>query len=330
MSARPQSQCTPTCARYRSPMSAAAEADGTTGRPSCEAFPAGIPEEIWENRFDHRKPYAGDHGLRWASLDDQAFPTYALNVAPESSSSMTAAGDATQTGAMIALVPNAETAARLTIAGGEAVEDLHLTLLYLGDAVAIDEPTRAAILDWAKATAPRWDYVEASIFGVAALNPDGDEPCMVALASGVDLAEFQQTALSDVTEMTALPEQYEPFLAHVTLAYVADAGALSAAVGAALSEGDRMVGPAIFDRLRVAFAGEATDFPFAGVEQPEPEDEDVEPEDVPAEPADGADAVVAAGDELTALDPPLREEFDGCLRCFGPAHAGPCSMTRFL
>jgi len=30
---------------------------------ACDAFPAGIPASIIENRRDHRKPYPGDRGI---------------------------------------------------------------------------------------------------------------------------------------------------------------------------------------------------------------------------------------------------------------------------
>ena len=39
------------------------------GEPvTCRAFPAGIPEDIFLNGFDHRKPYPGDHGIRFEQI----------------------------------------------------------------------------------------------------------------------------------------------------------------------------------------------------------------------------------------------------------------------
>lgn len=36
-------------------------------KDSCPGFPAGIPEDIWANRHDHREVYPGDNGYRFES-----------------------------------------------------------------------------------------------------------------------------------------------------------------------------------------------------------------------------------------------------------------------
>ena len=33
--------------------------------PRCDAFPNGVPDEIYFDCGDHRKPFAGDNGIRF-------------------------------------------------------------------------------------------------------------------------------------------------------------------------------------------------------------------------------------------------------------------------
>jgi hypothetical protein len=43
-------------------------AKSRSARPTCAAFPGGIPTEIQPGGFDHRKPYPGDHGIRFEPI----------------------------------------------------------------------------------------------------------------------------------------------------------------------------------------------------------------------------------------------------------------------
>lgn len=33
--------------------------------PKCNAFPKGIPDEIWQGKNNHRSPYPGDNGIQF-------------------------------------------------------------------------------------------------------------------------------------------------------------------------------------------------------------------------------------------------------------------------
>ncbi len=35
------------------------------GKNVCDAFPNGIPKEIYRGRNDHREPFEGDNGIKW-------------------------------------------------------------------------------------------------------------------------------------------------------------------------------------------------------------------------------------------------------------------------
>ena len=37
--------------------------EGRYNKLCCEAFPDGIPEDIYHSRYDHRKPFKGDSGI---------------------------------------------------------------------------------------------------------------------------------------------------------------------------------------------------------------------------------------------------------------------------
>jgi hypothetical protein len=38
---------------------------GPTPNPHCRAFRVAIPDKILSNRHDHKRPFPGDHGIRF-------------------------------------------------------------------------------------------------------------------------------------------------------------------------------------------------------------------------------------------------------------------------
>lgn len=175
------------------------------------------------------------------------------------------------TGAMIALVPSPVDAERLAdpMAGfSEPPEALHLTLLYLGESVDIPGPVASSILTGADAAAGMLPTLLAEAFGAGVWNPQGD-PSLVLSVGGDGLRGAHQAALDIVAMAMAdaleadpanptswqLPEQHEPWVAHVCLSYADDPAKL-------IDEALARLGPLTFDRLRVAVGGRAHDFPL--------------------------------------------------------------------
>lgn len=337
MSARAESQCAPSCARYRSPFSP--ENAAGLQRPFCAAFPDGIPSDIWENRFDHRQPHEGDHGLQWVSLDGRRFPTTAFGpgiLGTVDDRAIVAAANVID-GAMVALVPTAADATRLAVEGGEPVDQLHLTVAFLGDASALDEGEVQALRDWADRMGHGgggWRSVDGRAFAPAIFNPDGEDPCVVLVCSGDDLAEFRETAVDELGDVVSLPlDAHRPWIPHVTLSYLSPANPDRIAGVSdlvfddgtsrnAFAEALYRVGDVVFDRLRIAIGGDVYDVPLAAdwtpdLPQPGPDMAEATDETpgVSPEPAPPSAPSVASA---------TRERFDGCLRCFGPAHDGEC------
>lgn len=193
------------------------------------------------------------------------------------------------TGAMIALLPSAADARRLAVDGGEPADQLHCTLMYLGDADQFDGAARATIVAAVRAACDGWPVVDADGFAVSLFNP-GDvndrDPCVVLGLSGHDvdvLHDIVEEVVGEVeaAQPTAGPvavpagydtggaddtgvggdgvgwvcaDQHAPYIPHVTLAYTGDVGAVGGLV-------DR-VGPMVFDRIRVVFGDSAVDLPL--------------------------------------------------------------------
>jgi 2'-5' RNA ligase len=177
--------------------------------------------------------------------------------------SLVAAADGSHTsGAMIALMPTAEDGARLAIEGGEAAEQLHCTLRYLGKGVDFDESARTAIVDSVRQLAEGMPPVRAKLFGAAHWNGNGDEPSWVWSVGddpehgpSLDAAHgMAEEALLMAPMDVELPAPHTPWVAHVCAAYSSELDLIIAL--------EERLGPIVFDRVRVAFAGDYTDIPL--------------------------------------------------------------------
>jgi 2'-5' RNA ligase len=177
-------------------------------------------------------------------------------------SNSAAAGE--HTGAMVALMPTEEDAARLALDGGEAVDQLHLTLFYLGEAADWAPEQRGDLISRVAAAARYLTPVAGRVFGSAQWNPASDEPAWVwnvgddldTDGSRLQDAKYEITyALEDGHNDPQLPQQHSPWAPHVCAVYSSDDWS------AALAD---KVGPVTFDRVRVAFAGTYTDIPLSG------------------------------------------------------------------
>lgn len=260
MTTGPTSQCF-ACQRLRSPFSDQTP-PAVNDEPWCEAFPEGIPPKVYSNEVDHREPVDGDHGLRWLAREGMSYPrTFFVQnqVMTAAAEPATGAPFARYSGAMVALVPTADWA-RASAAdesdGGLPVEELHVTLAYLGDQ-PLDDGVRAAVLDAMEKLAGERGALDAEVFAVSLFNPTGDEPCITLGLSGDDLAAAYLETQNWLHMAGAdLSMSKQPWHAHLTLAYTDDHYGAADYV-------DR-TGPITFDRLRVAFGGEVTDFPLGG------------------------------------------------------------------
>jgi 2'-5' RNA ligase len=179
---------------------------------------------------------------------------------------MTAAAPTSYSGAMVALRMTDADAARLAVTDGLPMDDLHLTLAYLGDADQIDEPTRERMAKgMGKIAKKLGGPLTADGFAVSAFNPGtaNDRPTAIVMGvSGDMLADLQAGVCKAIGAMCSddgyqMPGQHSPWVAHTTLTYDDDLSKIGAYA-------DR-VGPITFDRLRLAFAGENIDIPLGEI-----------------------------------------------------------------
>lgn len=172
-------------------------------------------------------------------------------------------------GCMLALMVSEDDAQRLAIDGGEAPEDLHLTLAYLGpDASVWSDAARTELTALLRSAIQSgefgdWGILTANIFGAAHWNGNSDTPSWVWSvgdlpgADGSALEDFHDlacAALESGQDLPDLPEPHSPWVAHICAAYSSDDTLLPLM--------ETRLGPVTFDRLRLSFGSDDTDIPL--------------------------------------------------------------------
>lgn len=175
-------------------------------------------------------------------------------------------------GGMIALLPRPDDARFLALPDGEAPEELHCTLWFLGDdASDWTDDQRSELIDSIRAQAAALPGpITGRTFGVNHWNPDSDWPAWVWAVGDDrdsdgpalhDARALVVQALEDTHDRPDTPAQHSPWVAHVTGAYAADTQPFEPMC--------ERLGAVTFDRIRVAFGGDHHDIPL-GPEQEEP------------------------------------------------------------
>lgn len=185
------------------------------------------------------------------SLDDLVV-NYKITRYPDGQQAMSfrRSADAEQaraTGGMVALYPRVADAQKLVVPGGEPLEDLHCTVIFLGEDVRGQDPTE--LTDFMHYVSANFRPIEAKIFGSGVFNSTTTDPCVVYLVGGSpDLTPlFRQLKHFTEVHYPGTAEQHDPWIPHITAAY-------GAGVGMSYE------GPVLFDRLGLRWPGADQDF----------------------------------------------------------------------
>lgn len=155
---------------------------------------------------------------------------------------------------MVALVPQDVDGRRLLVAGYEPLDELHMTLGFLGPADDWDDTSRAELIGRIATIAKGLADVApvtGKVWATAHFNPTGEHPAAVYLVGGRILdAIHDQVSRRIPDSVRAL--NHSPWIPHLTIGYGLDPSLLTETGRTDIT----------FDRLRVAFGDERVDLPI--------------------------------------------------------------------
>lgn len=158
-------------------------------------------------------------------------------------------------GVMVALFPDADTAAKLALDGGAAADDLHITVAYLGKTDQVDAEALRTAAETVAARSP----ITGKIAGIGRFTGGDRGDVLVALYDSAGLEQLRRD-LDDALATAGLQRPREHgYTPHLTLGYL-DAGDDSPITRIEPVELN-------FEEMVVAHGGERTSVPLTGPPQ---------------------------------------------------------------
>lgn len=125
-------------------------------------------------------------------------------------------------GAMIAFVPSESIRESLSMRNGQPVDQLHVTLAFLGDNAEMSEDDRRAIRAVTLATARRQRPITARFSGTARFQTDGELDPFVALLDSQELKDFREELVANLEAAEVEVSRKFSFTPHITLTMLAE------------------------------------------------------------------------------------------------------------
>jgi 2'-5' RNA ligase len=147
-------------------------------------------------------------------------------VAPENAGSSIESSEAVnKNGLMVAFYLPEEVAEELSIPGGEAPEELHLTLSFCGLTADLPadalEKAKTVVCEFAKTHSPQHVQITGiGRFSGTAGSPSSGKDIVYASVSSPDLNAFREALVARLTEAGVAPKSQFGFNPHVTLKYL--------------------------------------------------------------------------------------------------------------
>jgi 2'-5' RNA ligase len=214
----------------------------------------------------------GCHATRADAVKQQKalYAREAANAARQADSMATANGNGPETSklGMVAVYPRSDEARALVVEGGTSPEELHCTLVFLGEVEDLDADSVTAAV--ARVAADLTGPLTGNIGGLGEFSAGPDGIPVIALPDVKGLTRLRERLVDGLAEAGIESPSEHGFLPHMSLMY-RDPAIDQDAIGEFAEE---VLGkPLTFDAVSVVLAGDRFDYPLEGAEDDREVDE---------------------------------------------------------